>query len=349
MRAALTLSLCMCVTMAFAAQAKKATDKKAEDPAAAMAKAITSSSRLTTATSKLNAEVSRAAKAYNRERARSLDAYLKVIDQELNEAMLKKQLDEANTLNQLKKKVEGLLADVEATPSTRADVEPVLTIAPDEQGTEKITPEKPAAEKMATEKAPDPIFPGVVRPARKTPPTPANDYQVMQLVQPEHRQIGNWQMKDGALFTPGSAYCNFFIPVTPPESYDLEMKVTRMNDSKSYLAVVVPFGDKGLWVIFDQNRKRSLVDYVGKEVTIDNLLPPGVEKTLLIKVRKDGITTFANGEGLFGWSGDAKEANASKAPASKPTYGGETCLQVLTNEKCSWKISSIEMKPPSKE
>lgn len=334
MRAALTFVLCLCVTTTFAQDKKseKRTTLVDKTPDGEVMKAVNRSPRLAAATLKLNADVARAAKAYHRERAKHLDLYLKTVELELNDALAKKNLDEANVLDQLKKRVESMIGDSDAPPPPHVNNPPTLPIATPER---VAVPVEPAKTETPTETIP--VF---VRP--KAPEL--SPYEVLPLVQQAHMRNSTWTRKEDGLYATGSDYDLFHVPVAATGEYDVTAKVTRLDDSTSYICFIVPYGEKGVWMIYDWDRNRSGVDNVGKYVKTEDVLPQGKERTLTLKIRANSAKGYLDGKELFGWTGTPKEAFNPR-----PEYAGRAAIQVATTAKSQWKITSLEVKPATKE
>lgn len=122
---------------------------------------------------------------------------------------------------------------------------------------------------------------------------------------------GIWWRNGRALQMNGETYARLQVPVTPPESYTLRMKATRLaGDDMLGIGVVV--GGKQALVAIDgyEGTKTGLSQIDGQtnegnETTFDGaLLPKDVPVELVVEVRPGSTKLTANGRTIFDWQGD---------------------------------------------
>jgi Leucine-rich repeat (LRR) protein/tRNA A-37 threonylcarbamoyl transferase component Bud32 len=162
----------------------------------------------------------------------------------------------------------------------------------------------------------------------------ATEIDLLKLVDPKHHVVrGKWAFNDSALVGQREdATACIQIPFVPPDEYELEAIVTRVDGTTGVVLGLVGGGRQFLAVIDDYSGTVSGLALVDGKTTANNetyyrggVLTNGKPSTIVARVQRAGVTLSCDGQMLVNWKGTLDRLSlhsAWKVPESKQLFLG---------------------------
>ena len=138
-------------------------------------------------------------------------------------------------------------------------------------------------------------------------PIPIDLFSLVNLQ--EDKIKGDWSLsKDGLTCTPAT-FSRLQVPYSPPEEYDLTLIVERTGKDIALILGVMLAGDARCQIIVDWDGISGVDRIDGKNAKSNEtthsgpVLRQGHPTTLLVSVRRDGLSLTAEGKLIFSWKG----------------------------------------------
>jgi hypothetical protein len=188
---------------------------------------------------------------------------------------------------------------------------PTPTQAAPERAPVAILPANPAPQPAPTQAAPAPQ-PQAVQAAHTSRGQRTVD--LLPLIDPErHTLNGNWRKQNGELVSDYSTRAKIGIPYRPPAEYDLKTEFTRVGIENCVThmfthkkpAALILGGWKGTASGFQQLAGKSANANV--TTVVGTRWQPGKRHTCVIKVRKDGIEAWLDGQRFCVYATDGSD------------------------------------------
>jgi len=163
----------------------------------------------------------------------------------------------------------------------------------------------------------------------------------------------DWKLEDGILTTGIGTPADLKISTVPPEEYELEIVVERVEQTVGPFLIGIVAGENGGYLLIDRVQsngphKSGLGNVGSKSLLVahnDTFTLPAQEKvTLLVQVTSSTVTLRSEDEEVISWTGGFDQLRrAANWDAIDPSH-----LFVGANNNTAFRIHKMELRPLSK-